>query len=115
MKEEEEENGSKTPSSLAGIDVVKAKHYNSLSDYLKLLFWIALVVAVGMFAVNQTFAFYYKVHLLKTPCQLCGELNPGVSICIKDLNTHSSYPDGFGGWTDPFKENNTTKINISLP
>lgn len=37
---------------------------------------IIVVVALGLFAINQFFAWHYKIVFLKTPCDLCMELNP---------------------------------------
>jgi len=74
------------------------------TDWVKLCLWIVAVVAVGMLAINQTFAFFYKAEFLKSPCQVCGELNPGVQECINTLNQpRPSYwtPEG---WTDPYNE-----------
>lgn len=42
---------------------------------VKIAIIIIIVVAIGMFAVNQTFAWYYKVEFLGNPCQLCTRLN----------------------------------------
>lgn len=80
------------------------------AEMLRLLFWIALVVAVGMLAVNQSLGFFYKAHLLKQPCQLCGELNPGVQACIDNLNAPRPSYWTQGGWTDPFNETSNFKI-----
>lgn len=92
-----------------GADFEEPYNNRRLEDWIKIAFWIAVVVAAGMIAVNQTLGFFYKAEFLKTPCQLCGELNPGVSDCIENYNSpRASYPDGLGGWTDPFKENNLT-------
>ena len=69
----------------------------SLKEWLVLLFWVALVVALGMVAVNQTLDFYYKAEFLKAPCKLCLELNPGVSQqCF--IKEDKLYPDITGGW-----------------
>jgi len=39
--------------------------------------------ALGCFAVNQTFEWYYKAEFLKTPCELCEDLNPHLKLCPK--------------------------------
>lgn len=75
----------------------------SLKDWLVLAFLIVLVVSLGMLAVNQTLEFFYKSEFLRSPCGLCGKLNPEVEQCIDHLNApRASFPDGNGGWTDPF-------------
>jgi len=68
-------------------------------EMLKILFWVVLVVAIGMVAVNQTFEFYYKAEFLRSPCSLCMELNPEVSeqCFIKGITL---YPYGSGDWAD---------------
>lgn len=84
--------------SVSGVPGSKVPNNNrSLADYLRLLFWIVLVVAIGMVAVNQTFEFYYKAEFLKTPCALCLELNPEVSKqCF--IKEDKLYPNAYGGW-----------------
>jgi len=57
-------------------------------ERLKFYFWIVLVVALGLFAVNQGLEFFYKAHFLKAPCDLCTELNPQFKDCISP----SAYP-----------------------
>ena len=37
---------------------------------------IVIVIAVGMFAMNQAFAWYYKAQFLRGPCALCIDENP---------------------------------------
>jgi hypothetical protein len=81
-------------------------------DLIKILFWIVLVVAIGMLAVNQTLGFFYKAYFLKQPCDLCAELNPEVEECILNLNApRASFPDGMGGWTDPYEKE---IINVTI-
>ena len=80
---------------------------------LRIVFWIVLVCALGFFAINQGFRFFYGAHLLKAPCDLCAELNPGVQDCIDNLNApRASFPDGSGGWSDPFAEPNNIGVQI---
>ena len=87
------------------------KEKNGARDLLLILLWITLVCALGFFALNQSFKFFYGIHLLKSPCDLCAELNPGVQDCIDNLNApRASYSDGVGGWSDPFEDPN----NIGL-
>jgi len=83
-----------------------------IEDKLRFLFWLVLVLALGFLAINQGMGFFYKVQFLKAPCQLCGELNPGVQECIDDLNAPRPSFWGAEGWSDPFTENNLkVKIN----
>ena len=73
---------------------------------------ILVVVAAGLLAVNQGLGYYYKAEFLKSPCQLCGELNPDVKICIEELNSpRPSYWIEGDSWSDPF---NKTNINITI-
>lgn len=44
---------------------------------------ILLVVCLGLFALNQFFAWHYKTQFLTSPCILCAELNPDVKNCIE--------------------------------
>ena len=93
----------------------KGSYNNRILDWLKLAFWILLVVALGMLAVNQTLGFFYKAHFLKAPCDLCAELNPGVEQCIANLNTGKPSYWTPEGWSDPWAENETEgKIKINL-
>lgn len=75
-----------------------------LKDLLVILFWIVLVVGLGMLAVNQSLEFYYRAHFLRAPCDLCADLNPGVKDCIDFKNTPRESYWTMDGWTDPFKE-----------
>lgn len=84
---------------------------NKLEDFFKFVIIILAVVALGLFCVNQTLGYIYKAQFLKSPCKLCGDLNPEVESCIININTHPSYPNGLGGWSDPL---NRTVYNYSL-
>jgi len=75
-----------------------------VGGWFRILFWVCLVVAVGMVAVNQSLEFYYKAEFLKAPCSLCLELNPEVSEqCF--IREERLYPNTAGGWQ---YENGTT-------
>jgi len=82
--------------------------------YLKLRFAaiILIVVAAGLFVINQALEYHYKAEFLKKPCKLCGELNPEVQNCITELNKPRPSYWTHEGWTDPFNE--TTKYNITI-
>lgn len=70
---------------------------HTFKDYLYLALWIAAVVAVGMFAINQALEFRYKMEFLIAPCKLCVELNPEVSTqCF--IKEEKLYPVGFEEW-----------------
>lgn len=85
-------------------------------DYLKAALIIIGVLALGFAAINQAMGFFYKAHLLKAPCDLCGELNPEVQSCIDNLNApRASFPDGNGGWTDPFSDDSPIIIDNQKP
>jgi len=53
-------------------------------EWLILVILILLLIAIGMFAINQTLGYFYKSQLLQGPCALCAELNPGVAHCISN-------------------------------
>lgn len=44
---------------------------------------IIAVIAVGLFALNQFFAWQYKSALLQKPCDLCFSLNPNLTCSYK--------------------------------
>lgn len=91
------------------------KNDNNLGRILRAVAIILVVVAAGLLVVNQTLGFFYKAAFLATPCQLCGDLNPGVEKCIEELNSpRASYWTG-KGWSDPFEEEtNKNKFNITI-
>lgn len=102
----------KTASRSGLVDRAGGPYNNRALDFVRLAFWILLVVGVGMFAVNQGLGFVYHAHFLKAPCNLCAELNPGVQSCIDNLNgAKASYWNG-ENWTDPFTEQT---YNLTLP
>lgn len=43
-----------------------------------MLLYIVVIIAIGLFALNQGMKFYYNSELLQAPCKLCLELNPEV-------------------------------------
>lgn len=54
----------------------------SIDSYIaiaRFLLIIALVISLGLFAVNQLLEYRYKSVFLQKPCALCLELNPKVS------------------------------------
>ena len=58
-----------------------------MHEGIKIALSIVIVVAVGVFAVNQTLEYYYKSQFLQTPCQLCQNLNPYLETCFEDVST----------------------------
>jgi hypothetical protein len=63
---------------------------------------IFLVCFFGLLAINQAIEYRYKSVFLQTPCSLCSQLNPNVSICIYScFNTKKNvYPTSTGDWID---------------
>jgi len=55
---------------------------NRLLEYAVTILIIMLVVALGVFAINQTLEFRYKSELLQAPCSLCTQLNPQFEDCF---------------------------------
>lgn len=51
----------------------------------------------------------YKVEFIKTPCELCKELNKNQSSCIRNcfIVETALYPDGRGGWGQNYFFNST--------
>ncbi|MBM3191443.1 MAG: hypothetical protein FJZ63_02150 [Chlamydiae bacterium] len=77
-----------------------AKSWDEWYKIARFFFWIVLVVAVGMFAVNQYLTYQYSSQLLQTPCQLCKQLNEKQAMCISGcfVTRIKIFPDGNGGW-----------------
>lgn len=50
---------------------------------LMLCLIIILVVALGLLAINQFTGWYYKMELLKSPCDLCIEANPNLEFRVR--------------------------------
>jgi hypothetical protein len=57
---------------------------NQLYNIGKMVALGLIVIGLGLFMLNQAFAWYYKAEFLKTPCVLCAELNPDVKECIQN-------------------------------
>lgn len=85
----------------------------TLINRIKFFLMIALVLALGFAAVNQALGFFYKAHFLKSPCDLCGELNPQVQECIDNLNSPRASYWTAEGWSDPFSEEGE-KIQVNI-
>lgn len=78
----------------------KFEHDRWLDEwYLRMRFLLIMlaVVALGMFCIMKVMDFRYKTVFIKTPCQLCMDLNPEVTSCFA-VHKVSIFPDGHGGW-----------------
>jgi len=54
-----------------------------IKEYAITLLYIAVVVALGLFILNQFLSYFYKGYLLYKPCDLCEKLNNGTH-CLKE-------------------------------
>lgn len=75
----------------------------SVGDWYRLARFVLIIVAVvalGLFCVTTFLEYRYKVVFMKTPCQLCAELNKNQSQCVMGcFQTRTQlFPDGMGGW-----------------
>lgn len=79
-----------------------------ITSWLRFAIYFLIIIALGFVIINQGLGFFYKAHFLKAPCELCSELNPEVKTCIDNINSpRPSFPDGNGGWSDPFSTDDT--------
>lgn len=80
----------------------------------KLIFALILisVVGMGLFAVNQTLGYIYKAHFLKSPCNLCAQLNPDVRNCV--VGKVPQYFTSEGWKNDTSTPTANLSINFSL-
>lgn len=64
-----------------------------IRDWLIAILIIGIVMALGLFSVNQYLVFRYRAEILSIPCDLCRELNPQLEDCfhIKTDMKNSSY------------------------
>jgi len=62
-----------------------------IREIAKTILIILLVVALGIFAVNQILKFFYNSQLLQSPCELCADLNKEQASCIQNC-FHISVP-----------------------
>lgn len=74
-------------------------------DYInlaKFILIILIVIALGVFIVNQVMSYRYKVVFIKTPCDLCAQLNKNQSKCIDGCFNKQLilFPNGWNEWTD---------------
>lgn len=61
----------------------------TLNDWLWTILIVVLVIAIGIFAVNQSLSYFYKTAFLQNPCELCLDLNPHLDNCF---NQEASRP-----------------------
>jgi hypothetical protein len=62
---------------------------------------IVIIIAVGLFAINQYLNYKFKAQLLNSPCELCYNQNENIQKCFKENNFL-------------YQEINLTNINFSL-
>jgi hypothetical protein len=72
------------------------------------------VLALGFLMINQAVGYFYKAQFLKSPCGLCGELNPEVKTCIENLNNPRASYWTSNGWSNPFN-NSVPNITFISP
>lgn len=84
----------------------------SLKQYLQFIAIILLVLSMGLFVVNQIIVYRYKAIFLASPCKLCGDLNPDVESCLKELNNPRAVYFIDGEWKSADSFGNYT-INIT--
>jgi len=56
-------------------------------DWAWTLLIMLIVIAIGLFMINQFFAWQFKNELLQKPCDLCVKLNPNYTRCLIDIQT----------------------------
>jgi hypothetical protein len=61
------------------------------------LIYFLVVTALGMLAMNQFLSYYYSAQLLRTPCNLCADLNPDMRSCL--VQKQALYKDFDGKWS----------------
>lgn len=67
--------------------------------YIRMIILLLVVIAIGLFIVNQFLSFQYKARLINDPCELCSE--------YKDIS-YLPTRDGFISL-----EINWSKVNLS--
>ena len=82
----------------------KNKMINLSDNQLRLIKAVLIIIAVisfGVLAVNQALGYFYKAQLLKTPCDLCLELNPEKEVCFKMNIIKTNYSKTYYNITIP--------------
>jgi len=105
------------------MEIKKIYPHTVTTNRLKNIALALLVIAIGLFCVNQTLKFYYSSQLLRGPCNLCAELNPNQTNCIYNCfnAAHQVYSDSLGNMRDAsgvcydLNGNEITCIDLELP
>lgn len=63
-----------------------------MNEKLKTALVIVLIVAIGLFAVNQTIEYRFNVQTINGPCALCAEQNQDQQECIGECFTIQTTP-----------------------
>jgi hypothetical protein len=89
-----------------------SKPKSKLDARLITALYILGVLALGLFAINQTLTYFYNAQFLKSPCTLCADLNKNQSKCIENCFTYEErlYPDGHGN----FRVNGVPLSNVTF-
>jgi hypothetical protein len=66
---------------------MEKKTLQLVKELLIIILIITIVIAIGMFAVNQTIGYYYKSQFLQGPCYLCAQENDHLKDCLKESST----------------------------
>jgi len=56
---------------------------NKAFDTAKFILIIIIIVALGLFLVNQFIKFRYYNYVLSDPCQVCKDLNPNIEFRVR--------------------------------
>ena len=67
---------------------VKVIEPNKITRWLMPICILALVIGLGVFAINQTLNYFYTAQLLRSPCQLCVDINPEWERCYNYVATN---------------------------
>lgn len=72
----------------------------SFYQILKTIMVMLIVIALGLYSVNKIMDYRYKVIFIKSPCNLCADLNKEQASCVNGcfLNELQLNPDGRGNW-----------------
>ena len=50
---------------------------------LKIVILILIIIALGIFLLNQFFSLVYHAQLINDPCTICLNQNPEITLCQK--------------------------------
>lgn len=73
-------------------------------------------LALCMFAINQTLAYFYKSQFLQGPCELCTTINPRFKSCFITVTKNPFAPSGYESVTSDDLERvlNISRTNESI-